>query len=149
MRTHGTNSSNNNNNNHHFEYLKLIFANHHIFVFLRSNVHLIGGWDCPKLMHKSKYTWILVHTYTCHQVKLTLPQKVETGCQHNKPHYSKGRNIITLFRSIIVLRGTNNIPWNILSIVLNMKIFHIILSVHITMLCIELASNCNEEGAKP
>ena len=37
-----------------------MFPNHRIFVVLRSSVSHIGGWTCPKVMYRSKYTWILV-----------------------------------------------------------------------------------------
>ena len=43
-------------NNCTFECLYSMFANHHICVVLGSNVHQIGGWSCPKFMHKFKYT---------------------------------------------------------------------------------------------
>ena len=46
--------------NDNFEYLYPMFTNHPICVVLQSSVCHIGGWNCPKFMHKSKYAYILV-----------------------------------------------------------------------------------------
>lgn len=46
--------------NHNFQCLRFMFANYHICVVLRSIVCHISGWNCLKIMHKFKHTYILV-----------------------------------------------------------------------------------------
>ena len=38
-----------------------MFGNHHVCVVLRFSVRHIGSWNCPKLMHKFKYIYILIY----------------------------------------------------------------------------------------
>ena len=47
-------------NNHHVGCLYSMITYHHICVVLLSNVRCIDSWNCPNLLHKSKYIEILV-----------------------------------------------------------------------------------------
>ena len=51
-------------NDHNFKYLYFTFANHHVGVVLQSSVCHIGGQNCPKALHKSKYMgqWVVFTT---------------------------------------------------------------------------------------
>ena len=40
-----------------------VFANHYMHVALQSSVRHNGSWTCPKLMHKFKYTLIIVQIW--------------------------------------------------------------------------------------
>ena len=40
-----------------------MFANHHTCVVLQSSIRHIGGWNSPKVMHKFKYTLLLVNDF--------------------------------------------------------------------------------------
>lgn len=58
-----------NNNNHNYECLYSMFVNNH-FCVMRSSVCHIDSWNCPKCMHKSTCTKILVcshNIFTCGQ----------------------------------------------------------------------------------
>jgi hypothetical protein len=52
------NNNNNTHKNHNFECLYFMFVNHHICVVLRSTICHMDGWNCPKFVHNSKYTYI-------------------------------------------------------------------------------------------
>jgi hypothetical protein len=56
-KTSNDNIKSNKYNNHNFECLYFKFANHHICVVLWSSVWHIGGWNSPKIMRKSEYTY--------------------------------------------------------------------------------------------
>ena len=56
--------------NRNFECQNSMFANHHICVGLRSSLHHIGSWICPKFMHKSKY----LHIYHAFQIATEKPK---------------------------------------------------------------------------
>ena len=47
-------------NNHNSECLYSMFANYHTCVVLWSSVCYIGGWNCPKFIHKSKCNEFLI-----------------------------------------------------------------------------------------
>ena len=58
----GTKTSNNNNKSNDITTtnFKWLYSIPPYFGSLQSSVHHIGGWNYPKLMHKSKYTSIIV-----------------------------------------------------------------------------------------
>ena len=65
-------------NNHNYEWLYSMFANHHVCVVLWSRIHDIGSWNCPKIMHKSKYAQILVCVLKIYSFK----RKINLHIQH-------------------------------------------------------------------
>ena len=66
-------------NNRNFERtLYSMFANHRVCIVWRSSAHHIDGWNWPKLMHKPKYTSLVLRSFTTRPQAITIGSRVET-----------------------------------------------------------------------